>query len=144
MTGRGAEWPALSYEGGTDDFRLFSDGNVPPSFVRTWYDPGDTGLVEDPDPQATVTLAALGPYDPSEADMFRRANQSEDGAEIDELMDQADEHVQGRGVHIVERYRQFHFDPRVSSLIGGTEALEEARQLAAEVFAAAGIERPAQ
>ena len=122
---------------------MFSDGNVPPNFVRTWYDGGDTGLIEEPDPQAVVTVAALGPYDATEADMFIRASLSAVDEEADDLMDEVDIHVNHRGGDIIEQYRQFQFDPRISSLLGGTEALEEARQLAAEVFAAAGIERPA-
>ena len=150
MAERGAGWPTLVDESEHEGFRLFSDGNVPPSFVRTWYDEGETGLVENPDPDAAVTLIGMGIYDSAEAELLRQWNAMEDDEHQDEarddLLDTMGIHHAERGATAVILTEQFRFDPRNIDLVDrrSNESLEAARALAARVFMAGGIQPPQQ
>ena len=151
MAGRGAEWPILVAE--SQEYigsRLFSDGNVPPAFVRTWYDEGETGLVESPDPNAAVTLIGIGLYDGAEAELLSReialeADPDQDRVR-DELLDEVGVMQRRRGAAEILLTEQLQFDPRNVDLVtrSRSESLEVARALAARVFMAGSIEPPQQ
>jgi len=145
MAGRGArsEWPIVTHTWGNDAW-LFSDGHVPPAFAHVWYDRGDTGFPEQPDPKTAVTLLAVGPYSESGAEIIREREDIDDLSR--EESDRFADRLLASDPDTTVMYRELKFDPRHTDLVDkyGTNALDEARGLAEALFAASGITRPGQ